>query len=103
MNRGVKKMQFPKDKDSKREKVTIKRGYFTNPTINEPTWRCHQNPFIGALGIWLRERKESDRETKQERYLCNIQKPLTAKEQIFQEAFNLTLDGSVIGLLPRDV
>lgn len=18
---------------------------------NEPTWRCHQNPFIGALGI----------------------------------------------------
>jgi len=19
--------------------------------VNEPTWRCHQNPFIGALGI----------------------------------------------------
>ena len=18
---------------------------------NEPTWRCHQNPFVGALGI----------------------------------------------------
>ena len=26
----------------------------TVPTLslpNEPTWRCHQNPFIGALGI----------------------------------------------------
>ena len=23
---------------------------FTLPH-NEPTWRCHQNPFIGALGI----------------------------------------------------
>ena len=20
-------------------------------TNDEPTWRCHQNPFIGALGI----------------------------------------------------
>jgi hypothetical protein len=20
-------------------------------TKDEPTWRCHQNPFIGALGI----------------------------------------------------
>ncbi len=21
------------------------------PLADEPTWRCHQNPFIGALGI----------------------------------------------------
>ena len=20
-------------------------------TASEPTWRCHQNPFVGALGI----------------------------------------------------
>ena len=19
--------------------------------VSEPTWRCHQNPFVGALGI----------------------------------------------------
>jgi len=19
--------------------------------LDEPTWRCHQNPFVGALGI----------------------------------------------------
>ena len=24
---------------------------FTTLPHNEPTWRCHQNPFIGALGI----------------------------------------------------
>jgi len=23
-----------------------------DPKVNEPTWRCHQNPFIGALGIY---------------------------------------------------
>ena len=22
-----------------------------NEVTDEPTWRCHQNPFIGALGI----------------------------------------------------
>ena len=25
--------------------------YFINIIVDEPTWRCHQNPFIGALGI----------------------------------------------------
>ena len=22
--------------------------------LDEPTWRCHQNPFVGALGTWRR-------------------------------------------------
>jgi hypothetical protein len=25
--------------------------HFVNGPVDEPTWRCHQNPFIGALGI----------------------------------------------------
>ena len=28
--------------------------------INEPTWRCHQNPFIGALGISSGKDLQSD-------------------------------------------
>ena len=23
----------------------------TEGSTDEPTWRCHQNPFVGALGI----------------------------------------------------
>ena len=25
--------------------------FYGTKFVNEPTWRCHQNPFIGALGI----------------------------------------------------
>ena len=31
------------EQEKKRSKLRL--------TKDEPTWRCHQNPFIGALGI----------------------------------------------------
>ena len=30
---------------------TKRKGTDGTKFWNEPTWRCHQNPFIGALGI----------------------------------------------------
>ena len=40
------------DRDKRRVQSSLERkGTDGTKFVNEPTWRCHQNPFIGALGI----------------------------------------------------
>ena len=40
--------QCPRYREDKEQKMIKK---YDNESSDEPTCRCHQNPFIGALGI----------------------------------------------------